>query len=295
MQSFIDCDTADNESKKSQQTDAVNQLIIEDGYNTDYIVSLIIALFYPSNRIISIDSPNSNAYYIQTFIRANIIEKIRRGISIDSATLNRLRIFMNGAGWLRHDILEPADVVDFYDFLVVNIIGYRFSIQRIDTTTNQSNERSFNFVNLTEQHFDSLNERSIVSVSDGFTKWIDQSIIESKYAYRFDAALPWLVAVHVNIRDESTKLNRCYVDIMEGLCFDKISNRTHAMFVWDIQSFIGQTDTGEYYAVTMRANEWVRFSDRTIPSVTVVDMNDQDTVRRMMKEIRMAFYKLQSG
>jgi len=107
--------------QKSEQY--ANNLILEDGYNTDYIYCMITALFYiPSdgtNKIINNDTCNSNTYYVQEFIKSKFIYPIHRNMSIDSSNVNKLRMFLYTCGWLKDDnknILDKADLDKFYKF-----------------------------------------------------------------------------------------------------------------------------------------------------------------------------------
>src|SRR5271169_718988 len=106
----------------------INKIVLEDGYNTDYIYSMITALFYiptdGTNRIINCDSHdiniNVNAYYIQEFIKSKFIYQIHRSMSIESSIVNKFRLFLYNCGWLKNDekhILEKGELDKFYIFL----------------------------------------------------------------------------------------------------------------------------------------------------------------------------------
>lgn len=80
----------------------MNNLILEDAYNSDYIYSLIIALFYaPSDgmsKLINSDTNNSDTYYIQEYIKSKFVYAIHRNVSIESTTVNKLRNFIYCCG-----------------------------------------------------------------------------------------------------------------------------------------------------------------------------------------------------
>ena len=123
----------------------MNNLILEDGYNSDYIYSLIIALFYiPSdglNKIINCDTNNSNTYYIQEYIKTKFIYPIHRNKSIEASIVNKLRLFMHNCGWQKNDdkyILDQGKLDDFYKFLMGKMMECNMQFVKINPLTKTS-------------------------------------------------------------------------------------------------------------------------------------------------------------
>ena len=62
----------------------MNNIILEDGYNTDYIYSLIISFFYSLDDMTKIvTTQNIDVYYIQEYIKIKLIHPLQRGNSIE--------------------------------------------------------------------------------------------------------------------------------------------------------------------------------------------------------------------
>ena len=49
--------------------------------------------------------------------------------------------------------------------------------------------------------------------------------------------------------DPYTKLNKKYINIMEGLNFKNICDNLQKTIIWEINSIICQTSTGYYYTI----------------------------------------------
>src|SRR5579872_3723870 len=137
----------------------LNNIILEDGYNSDYMYSMITALFYtPSdgtNKIINYDSSSPNTYYIQEFIKTKFIYPIHRSISIESGTINKLRLFLYDCGWLKdtnEHILIKADLDKFYSFFISRMMEYKLSISRIEQDHNKVIDYSLDLIRLTDKH-----------------------------------------------------------------------------------------------------------------------------------------------
>ena len=81
---------------------------------------------------------------------------------------------------------------------------------------------------------------------------------------------------------------------MEGIKFSDNGDNIQRMFIWEINSFICQKSTGEYYTVVFDHNdEMMAFSDKCIPSNWIIDASDPLIVKNLMREVRFVFYKLQ--
>jgi hypothetical protein len=282
----------------------MNNLILEDGYNTDYIYSMIIALFYiPSSgmsKIINTDTNNSNTYYVQEYIKLKFMYPIHRNMSIESSTINKFRNFLYNCGWLKSDdmndknILDKSDLDKFYSFLIADMMGYKLRFIRIDPTNNISRELKFDMIKITDELlFSHDNENKIINLNSSINQWARDMIGENVYSYKFES-VPFVIPVFLDIRDPETGLNKKYINIMEGLNFDSNGDKLQRMFIWEIHSVICQTSSGDYYAVTIDHNDaMMMFSDKMIPSNWKIDSTDILSVKKLMREVRFVFYKLQ--
>ena len=108
--------------------------VVEDGYNTSYMVSLFTALFYNGNNNVNdiLDSePLSPSYiYLQELIKTNYVEPLRKHFSISSSSINEIRNYMLICGWGMTDkyINEHHDICELYIFLAtllkINLIQF---------------------------------------------------------------------------------------------------------------------------------------------------------------------------
>lgn len=316
----------------------MNNLILEDGYNTDYIYSTIIALFYvPSDgmsKIINMDTNNSSTYYIQEFIKSKFIYPMHRNMSIESATVNKLRLFMYNCGWLKNDntvhnvdsadspsspdvngckevlkILKRVDIDKFYSFLISNMMDYNVQFVKIDPVSNIPKDLKYNMIKITDRElFDNSNNNEndnrdnhdnrddsskVVKLTTLIDRWIGHEITDDDCSYKFDC-LPYMIPVYLDIRDPNTGLNKKYIDIMEGINFSNNGDKIQRMFIWEIHSFICQTDKGTFYTVIIDNNdELIAFSDKCIPSNWKIDSSSVTSVKKLMREVRFVFYRLQ--
>lgn len=278
-----------------------NNIILEDGYNCDYIYSMITALFYtPSdgtNKIINADVSSSNTYYIQEFIKAKFIYPIHRNMSIESGTINKLRLFLYNCGWLKDDdkhILVKADLDKFYSFLVSKMMEYKILISCIEQDNNKSIDQSLDFIRITDKHItDSDITGKVINLSSMVSRWIKSEILENSISYKFEG-IPYIIPVYLDIRDSDTGLNKRYVNIMEGINFPDNGNKIQSMLIWEIHSMICQSDKGDYYTIIIDHNDnMMVFSDKHIPSNWTIDSTNVASVKKIMREVRFIFYKLQ--
>jgi len=290
-----------------------NNIILEDGYNSDYIYSMITALFYTpcdgTNKLMNSDTSSFNSYYVQEFIKAKFIYPIHRSISIESGTVNKLRLYLYDCGWLKNDdkhILTKGDLDRFYSFLVCEILEYKLSISKIEQDTNKAIDLSLDLIRISDKHMlDPISITStdkdvgsgeigkVINLSLLVNRWIRSEILETSISYKFEV-LPYIIPVYLDIRDSDTGLNKRYVNVMEGLNFPDNGDKSQSMLIWEIHSMICQTDKGECYTIVIDHNDDLMvFSDKHIPSNWKVDVTNISVVKKIMREVRFVFYKLQ--
>ncbi len=299
----------------------MNNLILEDGYNSDYIYSLIIALFYiPSdglNKIINGDTNNSNTYYIQEYIKTKFIYPIHRNKSIEASIVNKLRMFMYNCGWQKNaerNILDKGQLDEFYIFLMGDMMEYNLQFAKINPSTNTSKIHKIDMLRITKEQLtncdpiwhnlmnnnkiggnegENNNDNKFIDLSCLVNQWINDEIIETSNSYKFES-MPCIIPIYLDIRDPITGYNIVNINIMEGLHFDTNGDKIQRMFVWEIHSLICQNSQGYYYAVTIDHNNvFMAFSDKHIPSNWKIDTTNIETVKNIMKEVRFVFYKIQ--
>lgn len=278
-----------------------NNIIFEDGYNSDYIYSMITALFYAptdgTNKIINSDTSSTNTYYIQEFIKTKFIYPIHRSLSIESGTVNKLRLFLYNCGWLKNNgkhILDKGDLDQFYEFLVIKMMEYSIVISRIDQETNKANDFSVDIIKITDELLNDNNKSNkIVNLSSLVDEWINNNILNNSLSYKFDN-IPYILPIYIDMRDSDTGLNRRYINVMEGLNFPNIGDKFQSTLIWEVHSLICQNEKGEYYSIVLDYNDdMMAFSDKQIPSNWKIDSCNVSTVKNIMREVRFVFYKLQ--
>ena len=128
-----------------------------------------------------------------------------------------------------------------------------------------------------------------ILLSSMVDNWVSKNIGDNNYKFE---NIPFFIPIYIDMRDPYTKLNIKYINIMEGLSFKNICDNLQKIIIWEINSIICQTVTGHYYTLINYGSEWIGFSDNRIPSNWIVDMSNISTVKKIMKEVRMVFYKL---
>lgn len=280
----------------------MNNIILEDSYNVDYIYSLIIAVFgSPSDtisEIINKNLNNGNAYYIQEYIKANFIYPLHKNLSIESHVVNKFRMFIYNCGWLKNDslnILNRSNIEKFYSFLLSKILECSMKFIKINITNNSLYEIPHDYIHIREKHINE-NEK-IINLNDALLNWTEMELINNnnrnnKFEYKFDN-IPCIIPIFLDIKDPHTKLNKKYVNIMYAFNFSNISDRMQKILQWEIHSLICQNENGDYYTIIRNSmNKWLCYSEKKIPSNWIVDMENILTVKKIMKEATFVFYKL---
>jgi hypothetical protein len=316
----------DNNKNIKSKNNALNTLstvsvlplvILEDGYNTDYIYSMITALFYiptdGTNRIINGDVHDVNAYYVQEFIKRKFIYPIHRSASIESCVINKFRLFMYNCGWLKNDykhILDKGKLDDFYLFLM-KMMDQSIKFTIVDANDNNTRDIPFEMIKISDNHIaqktnddnsqtkleesldESLEKSNVVNLSTIIRKWTKDEILGQNISYKFEN-IPYIIPVYIDITDPKTRLNKKYINIMEGLNFPDNGDKIQKMLIWEFHSMICQNDSGNYYSVVLDHDDnLMGFSDKKIPSNWKIDVTNVDIVKKIMLEVKLVFYKLQ--
>ena len=297
-----------------------NIIIVENGINTCYISSLLMALFYsPSNiyyKMLESDPNNPNFYYLQELIKINFIEPIRKGYNVTADTINEIRNYMFINGWKLDnpdELFEQQDVNELYLYLSNNL--YENQIDLVKQTTNEmsdnfvqaKNEEKVPFINLSLTK--DFKEQKQLSIEDLLYDWMNDNIIETKQEINKNGTslietvkslasfkisnIPYIFPIAIN-RFNGGKKNNTAVDVkyqikpLKGLgTFDNAR--------WSIHSIICHTgkDTknGHYYTVMLHGNKWFIFDDQSVPSLYPVDMKLDILKNKVMSEVVFAIYK----
>jgi len=264
----------------------MNTIILEDGYNTDYIYSLIIALFHNKSNVyqlLNIDCNNSNTYYLQEYIKYKILDKINNKISITSEIINKLRVFLYNSGWLKNSekyIFDKCNINDFYIFLVSHLLENKIICSHIDVKKNISIKKSFDLIELNNTHFNDTN-----NLSFAVNNWINKQYGETQFKFE---DIPVLIPIYINLD------NQIIINIMESINFTTNYDRTQQTLIWDFESLICYDDEKNYYYVVKiwDTNNFSIFSDKHIPSQYMININDKEKITNIAKSIKFVFYSI---
>lgn len=279
----------------------LTNIILEDGYNSDYIYSMITALFYtPSdgtNKIINSDDVPSATCYIQEYIKSKFIYPIHRNISIESCTVNKFRLFLYNCGWLKNDdihILNKVELDKFYNFLICKIMNHKMTILQFMPDSNRTKENNLDMIRITDKHLNDTDQSSkVINLSLLLNKWVKTELLDQYLSYKFEE-LPYLLPIYLDIRDTDTGLNKRYINIMEGINFPDNGDKIQSMLIWELHSMICQTEKGDYYTIIIDHNDNLMiFSDKHVPSNWIINVSNFVAVKKIMREVRFIFYKLQ--
>lgn len=272
-------------------------IILEDGYNTGYIYSIIISLFCVSsdgmNKLLNTDTEISDTYYIQEYIKSKFVYQIQNDMSIESSVVNKLRIYLINCGWLRDcdDILINSELNKFYSFLISKMMGYKLIITVIEPFTNITREIQNDVIHITNDYLMNT-DGNIIDIGVLVNRWIGYNIDTERYGYKFDI-LPHTIPIYLDIRDPVLKTNKKYINIMRGIEFMDNGDKIQRTIIWKIQSIICKNSFDEYYTIIFDDTKKVKaYSDKRIPSEWEIDLSDVDTVKKIMREVNLVFYKI---
>jgi hypothetical protein len=267
-------------------------IILEDGYNCDYLYGLIISLFYTQsnsiNKLLNNNFNDCNTYFIQEYIKLKIITPLYNNVSIEMNVINRFRMFLYYCGWLKKNnknILDRTDILEFYEFIICNLMNYKMNISKIDINKNNSSDEIFNIIHIKDKHLNVkyINDK-VLNLSDLLNEWVDTEIIQNEYMFKFNN-IPYLIPIYIDIKDK-------YINIMECINFENNGDNIQQKMKWDFHSMICMSDSKYYSVVRDLDNDFIVFSDSSIPSSTKILKNDTINIKKIMNEIKMVFYKL---
>lgn len=255
-------------------------LIIENGYNTNYIIAVLFGLFYKHSNLselLSIDPLDPRYIYIQEYIKYKFIEPARNKISILKSSINEFRNYINICGWMRNNNLtEMRNVVDFYLYLTKGLMDMKI---KIDKLNNDGIELlSFDFIEI----YLNENENNLNKL---FNKWINIITDNHKYKLR---EIPTLIPII--IRRNATNIP---VDIMYKIKFFNIDDIYQKYIYWTINSIICQNSSNNYYVIThIENNKWLMITDEKVPSCYEINLHNKDINEKIKKESICIFYVL---
>jgi hypothetical protein len=269
---------------------------IEKGFNTSYITSLLISLFYKYDvniNTILINKPQTPAgFYLQELIKTLFVEPIRRNFSIKSDTINEIRNYLLINGWESDfNLLDNRNCVDLYNFLSSILFDneIEFEIYHIkDGIIHgiETNKRCKTInINLT------INEPT--SIKKLFIEWLHNNILKNSNSYILDCyklkSIPIFLVFHIN-RTENTQNTE--IDIKKKIKFFHNSDSKQNYLIWRIHSIICKSNNKYYSVFLSNDNSWIEFDEDKFPCCSYVYMNDEDIIDKIKQNVEMIIYTL---
>jgi hypothetical protein len=271
-----------------------NIFVVENGINTSYIDSLLIALFYKQSymqEILFQQTENDFFIYLQDLIYNNFVCQFRNGFSIGSGAINEIRNYSYLCGWKNgFNILDLYNVVDYFSFLmsglIKNLINIEIMIVHPIKNTQTINNMNMNYIEL------KITENSDVKTL--LKDWENIFFIEKKNTYYNFKEIPIIIPIYLN-RYTTSDINFSKIDIKNKIKFYKNNDNKQINFHWNIHSIIcfSNSGAGSYYSLfNIDNNIWYLFNNMNIPALSKIDISENDISTKIMQECVLLFYKL---
>jgi uncharacterized UBP type Zn finger protein len=290
-----------------------NIVVVENGINTCYISSLLVALFYtPSNiyyKMLESDPLDQNLYYLQELIKINFIEPLRKNISVSADIINEIRNYMFINGWktdLPDELLEQQDISELYLYFLNNFDSENLTSIIKEPVTNDNHEKEENvtpyiipFIDLSlpKENKDMVE----INIQELISNWLN-NITEVKGEVNKNnkelstfkiSNISYIFPVSIN-RFVGGKKNNTPIDIKYQIKpFNGLKNFNNAK--WSIHSIICHTGkdirNSHYYTVLLHNDKWMIFDDQSVPSLSFVDMKSDILKTKVKSESIFIIYK----
>lgn len=276
---------------------------VENGINTCYIDSVLMALFYsPSHldRLLMKDCKNAMGIYLQELISEKFVKCVKNGKTILADDVNLIRALCCEMGWRSgkdDEFIEQQDVTEFFTFLMETFENENIEISRSTLMENKEDIVQKDMLPYLPLALPE-NETSI-NVKQMLHNWLYDNIKNVKGnengldIYNI-SNLPYLLALSVN--RFTNQGVRIYTDvIIQKKIYPMGKNMIYGN-EWQFHSAIchrGETvKSGHYYALLTINEKWYIFDDLTSPCLREVSMADIEVTTMLKKECMFLFYKL---
>jgi hypothetical protein len=283
--------------------------VIEDGYNTSYIDSVLICLFYKQdiNFILEETPKKQEGFYLQELIKNKFVNPIQRNYSITSNIMNEIRNYSVICGWSSDgNITDNKDCTEYLCFLldIFNSKPLQFEIFQIENNIIKDNPQiiSTQYINLIPQKDDTIHNLLQYWINSKIF-YPDENIIQ---CYKL-VNIPQFIICHINRFDKNIR-NNFKINIMKHIKFFNINDQTQKYIKWKIHGIICQKNNidlskkknnyekGQYYSIctTYEKNQWILFDNKMIPSFKIIDLKDETIKEKIMTDVVIVIYKIKS-
>ena len=278
--------------------------IVENGFNTCYIDSLLMALFYKSSTylesILHTYPKNFDVIYLQEIIKNKFVDQVRKYNSIMADVINEIRLYAHECGWLSdNELFEQQDVNEFYSFLLNTVNAPLIEIQRqtfseeLDNKNGIGESETIPFINLIVP--DNCTE---ISIKTMLNNWMNNNEIKTDYykclnIYKI-VNVPTFIALSLNRFNNNMQRIETKIDIQKRIKLHHIYD-DHEGLIWKIHAIIchkGLTPkTGHYYSVIFSSdNTILLFDDQSIPCLKDIKINDKEIAETIKREAIFVIY-----
>lgn len=268
--------------------------IVEDGFNTTYIDSLLIALFYNNNKylleILNLNPIKPAGIYLQELIKQKFVEPLQRNFSISSPTINEIRNYSIICGFETDDITKEQNIMKYFKFIaeLFNIDKIGFELEQIKDNSNLVNKNILSIGHLT------FKPQTDTTIKNLMEKWIDDNIFKNNqyqsnlYNIYSLSDIPTYIIIDIN-RESDTDEIKTKIDIMKRIKFYN-SLHTQNYLKWNLQSIICNDKT--YYTIIYNNKNSIMFNNKYFPSFTHININEDEIKDKIMSECIMLVYTL---
>lgn len=260
--------------------------IIEDGFNTSYIDSILMSLFYSPSYLESFvlenDPDELNTIYLQELIKYKFIENIRNGKSILCDSMNEIRNYCFLCGWKTIEtLIEKSNVLDFYMF-----ISSKFNLTKIEYQNKKKEIINTDClqIKLSNTSTSTSTIGEYINIKDAITELFDTTI------YKI-LNIPIVFPIIIN-RFETMHINRTKINIQKRIRVNPQEEYNDTNWnIFSIICFEGETrESGNYYSIIYKLDKWFLFNNKQIPCLKEIKMNDKVIINKIMEECTMILY-----
>ena len=243
--------------------------VIEDGYNTTYMVVLFMVLFYDKSmieRYLLIDN-NSNKFtglYLQKLILHNFVKQIRNDMCITSKMLNEIRLCAITVGWKNFDnIFETYDDFDPIDFLCFILKLINFVPIEIEANCNKANVWNMH--------------QKVTNSNNDYNKFIINTVAKSNMQETYDywacknkiINIPIFIIFKLDKIKATLKINKKIFLFTKNHQYHNIKWIFHGLFYKDNQNYKTILNK-DFKLVTFEQNNFPnveQFHEKTLPKI----------------------------
>jgi ubiquitin C-terminal hydrolase len=274
-------------------------MVIENGYNTCYIDSLLVAMFYNKSNyvdfILDCVPKKPEGFYLQELIKLKFVEPLRKQYSISASTINEIRNYSIICGWTNDmDIDGQKDCSEFYTFFaeMFNVPNLEFEILEIKNNMLTENTQKCALPFIPLYPIENTNIKKLLE------QWINTKINNNdllSHCYKL-SNIPQFVILNINRFNYNGTRNNHKVDIMKRIKFFGNNDSSQNYLKWKISGIVchhgSNYKSGHYYSIVYNNKKWLMFDDMMVPSFEQIDFEDEDIRNKIMLEAVLVIYLL---